>query len=313
MPDSTILVIDDDITTIKLIATTLKDEFNVIIATTAADGLNLSSSLPDLILLDVMMPEINGYELCRQLKENKLTQNIPVVFVTALSDTANQVKGFEIGAIDYITKPIETSILKMRVRTHCKLFKQSKQLERLAATDPLTTLANRRKFDEFFQSEWQRSVRKKSPITLLMIDIDDFKAYNDHYGHGRGDECLLVVSKCIRRCIKRSSDLVARVGGEEFAVVLTESDVNAGIEVAEQISQELNKQQLKHEYSSHSYVSVSIGIATAIPNLENSSHHLFERSDAAMYQAKRSGKNQYKVYQAAIGNTDILSNHKENH
>ncbi len=150
MPDSTILVIDDDITTIKLIATTLKDEFNVIIATTAADGLNLSSSLPDLILLDVMMPEINGYELCRQLKENKLTQNIPVVFVTALSDTANQVKGFEIGAIDYITKPIETSILKMRECVRTVIIQQSKQLERLAATDPLTTLANRRKFDEFF-------------------------------------------------------------------------------------------------------------------------------------------------------------------
>lgn len=293
-PEATVLVIDDDQTTIKLIADTLGKEFDVIFSTTAEGGLNLAKSdvKPDLILLDVLLPDYTGHDLCRRLKEDSATQKIPIIFVTSLEDIASQIKGFELGAVDYVTKPIESTLLKMRVRTHTKLHLQTMELQALAASDPLTSLANRRKFNHTLETEWSRAMRDQQFISLLNIDVDDFKQYNDNYGHGSGDDCLILISKILRNCVNRASDIVARIGGDEFAIILPSVDQNGALEVANNIINKFEELRIQHSFGGeHGHVSVSIGTATSLPSEENGYAELLTLADKAMYLAKRKGKN----------------------
>ena len=288
-----VLLVDDDVTTIRLIADALASEFDVMFATDAQEGLEKAESLePDVILLDVVMPGTDGFTLCRKLKSNPKTQPIPVIFVSALNAIGQQLEGFDIGAVDYITKPIEVPILRARVRTQSRLYKQTLELASLAATDPLTGVPNRRKFDETFASEWARSTRQQEPLSMLMIDIDEFKRYNDSYGHGRGDECLVRVATVLRECIHRSTDLVARLGGEEFGVILPDTDLAGTQEIAQSIINAFAEQRIpRGDGAQFSYLTVSVGYCTRNAS-DETMQHLFERADAALYRAKSGGRNQ---------------------
>ncbi|MBU3023170.1 diguanylate cyclase [Aestuariibacter sp. A3R04] len=313
MSKSRVLIVDDDITTISLIADALSVDYEVLVATEAKEGLTLAAfSKPDLILLDVMLPGTSGFSLCRQLKSNEQTFNIPVIFVSALAEAKEQTRGFELGAVDYITKPIELSTLRARVRTHTRLYKQTLQLESLAATDALTGLANRRKFDECLAKEIERGVRAQSDISVLMVDIDDFKAYNDRYGHGKGDDCLIQVARVIKDVARRCSDLVCRLGGEEFGIILGETERSGAMTIAEAIIKQFNIKKIEHRAATtEQYLTVSIG-ATSLkltPELYHviDARQLVDTADEALYEAKSLGRNKVNFHPFIIGDHKKIS------
>ncbi|GAA0858633.1 diguanylate cyclase domain-containing protein [Aliiglaciecola litoralis] len=299
-PEYSILIIDDDVTIIKLIAESLRSNFNVEFAVSAAEGLRqaLKHPMPDLILLDVMMPSTNGFELCRTLKQNSATQQIPVIFVSALDDINEQQRGFALGAVDYVIKPISPLILKARVNTHIRVSSYVKQLQKLATTDPLTSCANRRKFDETLDLEWKRAARRGEPLSVLFFDIDEFKQYNDNYGHGMGDDCLKMIGNVLNNIPHRSADLVARYGGEEFVQILPDTDEEGAIKMAERTIKLIETLNIPHEFSKVcDFVTLSIGIATARPTSDKDICSVMQHADEALYRAKEEGKNRYNVYQ----------------
>ena len=289
-----VLIVDDDITTIKLMADSLTSEFNVSFATSALTGIELAQKVPqpDVILLDVLMPDIDGYELCRQLKQEPSTQHIPVIFVTSLSDASEQELGFGIGAVDYIAKPIQVPLLKARVRTQAKLRKYICQLESLATTDPLTSCANRRRYEEVLDTEWKLAIRNQTPISMLMIDVDDFKAYNDNYGHGKGDECLIAIGKMLTKSLSRPTDIVARYGGEEFAIIMPNTDNEGAVYLAKKILATLKELKIEHAYSSvENFVTLSIGVASITnATISKQKDCLANQADKALYKAKETEK-----------------------
>jgi len=221
---SRVLIVDDQPANVHVLAEALGDSYELLVAISGARALELAPSA-DLILLDVMMPDMNGLEACRRLKAEEATRRIPVIFVTALEQTEDETQGFEAGAVDYIVKPINPAIVRARVRTHLELKAARDLLERLATVDSLTGIANRRRFDEVLRDEWRRSLRSSRVLTVVLADVDHFKAFNDRYGHAGGDACLRQVGETLSRLCRRPGEMAARYGGEEFALVLPETDV----------------------------------------------------------------------------------------
>ena len=268
-------------------------------ATSGASGLDLAiSKKPDVILLDVKLPDVHGYELIRQLKNNPQTHDIPVMFVSSMCSVNEQEIGFKIGAIDYVVKPIEIPLLRMRVKTHAKIRQQALMLAQLAATDSLTGIANRRKFDEVLSHELERARREKTPLSLLFIDVDNFKTYNDNYGHGKGDECLIAVSQLFKQIIHRPGDLLARIGGEEFAIILPDTNEAGACKLCDDIKQGLADLGLPHDYSSVAeHITVSIGVAVLESKVYvEDAKQLCAWADSALYYVKENGRSGYSVY-----------------
>lgn len=289
----TLLIIDDTPVNIRVLSELFVDECEIIFSTNGQDGLQLAATqAPDLILLDIMMPGMDGYEVCRQLKSDPQTRDIPVIFVTALGEDEDQTKGLELGAIDYIIKPISPPIVKARIRNHLELKRHRDLLATMATIDGLTGIANRRRFDEMLHYEWQRAQRSGSPLSILMIDIDHFKLYNDFYGHLAGDDCLKAVAVGMTDVIRRPGDLLTRYGGEEFACILSDTDVKGARKVAENLLEAVANLQIPHEQSPvKPYVTVSIGFCTAWPNGVAKSQELVDCADRNLYKAKRAGRN----------------------
>ncbi len=293
----TVLIVDDSPVNVQMLGQLLKDEWNVKVATNGKTALNIATSEdpPDLILLDVMMPEIDGYKICQILKASDDTKDIPIIFVTAMSQQEDEAKGLELGAIDYITKPYNVSIVKARVRNHLELKHYRDLLKDASLIDGLTGIPNRRRFDEVLKSEWKRAFRDKKPISVLMADIDYFKRYNDHYGHLEGDECLKRVAECLQNTLKRPADLAARFGGEEFVGILPATTAEGALKIAETYRESVEALQVEHQESPISdYVTISVGVATIMPSEEQGEEKLVRRADDALYEAKEAGRNQVK-------------------
>jgi diguanylate cyclase (GGDEF)-like protein/PAS domain S-box-containing protein len=294
-----ILIVDDSPANIHVLTELLRDEYCLKVATDGNTALRLAGQpdKPDLILLDIMMPEMDGYEVCRRLKADGMLKDIPVIFITALTEEEHETRGLELGAVDYITKPFNQSIVKLRVKNQLELKKHRDALNRLSHTDGLTGISNRREFDEYFKREWQRAERSGKPISILMMDIDFFKRYNDHYGHAAGDACLKKVAEAIAGSLERPGDLAARYGGEEFVCVLPETDESGGVFTAERIMNAVKKMAIPHEKSDASdAVTLSIGIAAAVPQYHNNSAALLKKADEALYTAKSEGRNRIFCY-----------------
>jgi diguanylate cyclase (GGDEF)-like protein len=290
----TLLVVDDSRTLCHLLGGQLCPRYRVLTAETGEEGLALALQwCPDLILLDVMMPDLDGFHVCRRLKEDSRTREIPVLFLTALGGEAEEMRALEAGGIDFILKPVSPPVLAARVRNQLELKHQQDRLRNLSLLDGLTGIANRRRFDQYLEMEWQRCSRNGQPLSLVMGDVDHFKAYNDGYGHGRGDECLRSVAKVFDRALRRPADLAARYGGEEFICLLPETDQDGARIVAEQIMAQMAELALPHAYSPISrQVSVSVGLATARrPSQGRPCHTLVEEADRWMYEAKARGRN----------------------
>lgn len=291
---STILIVDDQPANIRILAEALQENYEIKIATSGSKALELAqlAEKPDLILLDIVMPNMDGYEVCHRLKENDATKNIPLIFVSARNEMADEELGLNLGAVDYISKPYKLPIVCARVRNQLNLKHKSDLLESLALLDGLTGIPNRRRFDESFDAEWRRAVRSCRPLSVVMMDIDFFKQYNDNYGHGAGDACLIQVASCLLSCVKRPGDLVARYGGEEFVALLPLTDSEGTLIIAERFINAVTALSLPHHHSAVAgHVTISVGCATMVPAHDLSLDALLQAADEALYRAKNEGRN----------------------
>ena len=325
-----ILVIDDRPENLRLFSVMLNRQgYEVRKAINGKLGLRAALTVPpDIILLDINMPEMDGYQVCQELKANEITCHIPVIFISALDEVLDIVKAFKVGGNDYITIPFQIEEVLVRIenqlsirRLQIQLEKQKQELQEkniqlqrqihyrslaenemlvinqklqiLANIDSLTQIPNRHRFKEFFNQEWRRMSREQSPLAVILCDIDYFKNYNDDLGHQAGDNCLRKVAQAISDVVQRAADLVARYGGEEFVVILPNTEESGALKVADTIRQNVEKLQLEHSQSSISnFVTLSLGVACTIPNENNSQELLLDTADKALYQAKQQGRNQ---------------------
>lgn len=288
-----ILIVDDERININILNSLLKTDYKIMAATSGEQALKAAvDSQPDLILLDILMPGMDGHQVCRKLKSNPATHAIPIIFITAMGDAENETMGFALGAVDYISKPFNNAVVKARVGVHLRLKRQNDLLENLASMDPLTGVPNRRAFDLARSEEWRRCQREKLPISFVMIDVDQFKQYNDNYGHGAGDECLVRIAKAINNCIHRPGDLLARYGGEEFAAIMAGTNSAGALQMAQQFHIAVAELAVPHEHSSIApHVTISVGVASTIRADAVTSDELSEAADRMLYQAKESGRN----------------------
>ncbi len=287
--DQTILVIDDDEVTAQLLTVLLQEYGKVLCVKSGEEALkNVNSIAPDLIILDVEMPDMNGYAVCTQLKANKLTTDIPVVFLTGSDSTEDEERGLDVGAVDFIRKPISPGIVRLRTTNILKLLTATRKLERLASTDPLTGAYNRRHFFEAGSAELHRSRRYEHHLSFLMLDIDHFKSVNDTYGHGIGDEALKKTVSVIDD-ILRDEDTLGRMGGEEFAIMLPQTDLDEAFIVAERIRNAIEGIVIDTP-SEPLRFTISIGVSTSIDTDEDIEKTL-TRADKSLYAAKEQGRN----------------------
>jgi diguanylate cyclase (GGDEF)-like protein len=292
-----ILIVDDAMTNIVSLEEVLRGDYEVLYATGSEQGLEMCKALqPDLVLLDVVMPGIDGFEVCARLKSDPETRDIPIVFVTARSDIADETRGLDAGAIDFITKPFSPPIVRARVRNHLELARQRDLLSMHAFVDGLTGVANRRKFEEALDAEWRRCARQDTPLGLIMADVDLFKLYNDNYGHQAGDACLKGVAGALAQNLNRGGDLIARYGGEEFVCLLPETDLEGVRATAARLVAAVSELAIPHLKSSVARnVTVSLGGTAAIPHPDLMAPDLVRSADNLLFRAKKEGRNRSLV------------------
>ena len=287
-----LLVVDDQAINIQALYRIFAPDHRVLMATSGAKALALcKEDPPDLVLLDVVMPEMDGHEVCMRLKADEATRNIPVMFVTSHTDADEETMGLQLGAVDFIAKPVNPAVVRARVKTHLTLKAQSDLLRQMVFIDGLTGVANRRCFDKRLDTEWRRAARGGQPLALLLLDVDHFKRFNDRYGHQVGDECLRQVAAAIKGGLLRPGDMVARYGGEEFACILPETDFEGALAVGAAIEQAVRALQIAHADSDVSgVVSVSVGVAMGLPGGDAGPADLLALADAQLYRAKHCGR-----------------------
>ncbi len=294
----TILVVDDMTTTLLLLHDLLKDTYEVKIAKSGTKALEILESPNDidLILLDIEMPDINGYDVCKRIKNNETIKNIPIIFITGRTSQEDEEYGLNLGAIDYITKPFNKAIVKLRIKNYLDLKIKNDMLEKLSMYDGLTNIKNRRYFDETFETAFLEAKRERSSLALMMIDIDFFKPYNDNYGHGQGDETLKKVAFALEKTIKRPSDFVARYGGEEFVVLLKNLDKDGLQTVAKKLLEAIRELRIPHEYSKiEDFITVSIGVSYCSSCEEITKTELLLKADETLYEVKNGGRNNFAI------------------
>ena len=302
-----ILIVDDTTANIEILYKILHGEYDVYFAKNGRDGIKVvQREMPDLILLDIMMPEMDGYQVCTQLKADPLTASIPVIFITAMGSEEDETKGLDYGAIDYLTKPISPPIVRARVRNHLELKRsrdtlealgrelvdKNLELKKLAREDGLTGLANRRHFNEILEAEIKRAYRTRQFLSLILCDVDYFKRFNDFYGHVAGDKCLQVIGATLLSTFMRAGDLPARYGGEEFAVILPETTPDSAEKLAEKLRQKVVARAIPHAQSDAlEVVSFSIGVVGAQVTRERNAEWFISTADRALYDSKENGRN----------------------
>lgn len=295
---SKVLIVDDERSNIQVLNAILQDEYDISVALNGEQALKRAQGekKPDLILLDIQMPEMDGFEVCRQIMADPQTQDIPVIFITGMTNAQDEEQGFALGAVDYITKPFGPSVVLARIRAHLELKRKRDILKNLSTKDGLTCIANRRYLESFYEYEWQRCIRSGDCIAVIMADIDHFKLYNDNYGHAAGDECLRAVAKVLASYVARQTDLAARYGGEEFACVLPGTETAGAFVVAEKMRAAVRNLAIAHAFSpTAESVTLSLGVASACPQKDGiSPRELFHLADQALYAAKAQGRDQVR-------------------
>ncbi|MFC0202835.1 diguanylate cyclase [Novosphingobium soli] len=307
MTRSTILIVDDEISNIEIMNAVLEDDYEVCFSTSGQQALDTARAVsPDLILLDVLMPGMDGFEVCRQLKEDPNLADIPVIFTTGLGDTEDEMRGLALGAIDYVTKPIQPAILRARVGNHVELKRLRDQLASLAVTDALTGLSNRRQMERALEAETARLARTGDWLTVIMLDIDFFKQFNDTYGHLAGDRCIVMVGAALARAVKRASDLPARYGGEEFACILPNLDPQGAELIARDIRLHVQSLNIPHECSQISpFITVSIGVASARCHAGMSPDLWIKEADRQLYRSKQGGRDCISAIEFTAADTNL--------
>ncbi len=292
-PKPCVLVVDDDPINIDLMEDTLAGEYNVLSAPDGLAALRLAAERrPDAILLDVVMPDMDGYEVCRRLKAQIATRDIPVIFATSLSHPGEETRGLELGAVDFVTKPLHPCAVRARVRNQVLLKQAHDQLLHIAETDALTGLANRGHFNRMLAYEHARHARYSTEFSLVLLDIDHFKRFNDQYGHACGDECLRLVAGVISSVARRETDLAARFGGEEFAMLLPETPLSGAVCVAETMRRGIERISLSQIGSTITGpVTASFGVIGVPGHVLTSTDTVVQLADERLYEAKHAGRN----------------------
>ena len=289
---NTLLIVDDEKVNLKILTHILGADYIIYTATNGASAIEKAREYrPDLILLDIIMPEMDGYEILTEIKKCEILQKIPIIFITGLSSEADEEKGLTYEAADYIAKPFSATIVKLRVKNQIQIINQLRTIERMSLVDTLTDIANRRSFDERLAREWKQGIRDQKPISMLMIDIDKFKGINDTYGHQQGDKVLQDISKIYPQSFMRPSDFAARWGGEEFTALLPNTDIEGAMEIAEKIRSNIEKHNVLLTDGREINVTVSIGVNTIVPELDSSFESFVSKADKALYAAKEAGRN----------------------
>jgi diguanylate cyclase (GGDEF)-like protein len=280
-----LLLVDDQPVNIQALHRVFATDCQVLMATDGARALQLCRERqPDLVLLDVQMPGMDGHELCAELKADPLLSAIAVIFVTAQDHPDDETRGLDAGAADFITKPFNPTVVRARVRTQLTLKAQADLLRELAFVDGLTGVHNRRHFDERLLAESRRAQRTRAPLAVVLADVDHFKRYNDALGHLAGDDCLRRVAAALRSCLRRPTDLLARYGGEEFVCLLPDTDLAGAIGVAQLMEDTVRALALPHP-GVEACVTISLGVCAG-----NQGAGLVEAADRAMYLAKAAGR-----------------------
>jgi len=294
---NSLLIVDDEKSNILELTHILSPEYTIRVAKDGFDAIEVANQhLPDVILLDIIMPDMDGYEVINTLKSSDETKAIPVIFITGLNEAKDEEKGLALGAADYINKPFSPSIVKLRVKNQIQMLNYIRVIEGLSMIDQLTKIPNRRSFDERLHLEWFRAIRDKMPISLIYADIDNFKFYNDTYGHQQGDMALHTVALVFTQVLKRSVDFVARIGGEEFVVLLTNTDKDKAMNIAERLRKNVEDVQIPRADGKISRITISVGVHTLTPAPENSVDDFIRFADEALYAAKKGGRNRVCRY-----------------
>jgi len=288
-----LLLVDDQPANIHALHQVFAIDYQVLATTDGQKALDIAlRQQPDLILLDVVMPGLDGFEVCRRLKADPNTRDIPVIFLTASANPESEEQGLDAGAVDFIAKPFNPKIVKARVKTHVTLKRQNDLLRHWVFIDGLTDISNRRHFDDRLASEWGRSQRSGAPLSALLIDVDNFKLFNDTLGHQSGDECLQHVAKALVTGLRRPSDMVARYGGEEFVCLLPDTDEEGAVHLAEQLRQRVYH-QTQPEVTGAAWPAVTVSIGVGVARLSTMRHaaDMLREADQNLYRAKESGRN----------------------
>lgn len=298
-----ILVLDDDVPSLQMIIQQMSDcRVEVVKDVDSMTELVREQSMPDMVIVSMnLVDAFDSSDWWRDTTKFDFEITIPIVFVSDIKTTEAELTAFEAGAVEFIAKPFHPKILKARLNTHLHARSTQQQLNAIARIDGLTSICNRREFDMRLLTEWRRSTRADLKLSLLMIDIDHFKEYNDHYGHLKGDSCLTLIAQILRICNHRSSDTLARYGGEEFVALLPESDITGALEVAQQCLETVQGAAIPHDASPvNPYVTISIGVTAIQPTAGLNMTLLIEQADVALYQAKHNGRNQICSYDEVI-------------
>jgi len=288
-----LLLVDDEASNIQVLSETLRKDYTVFFALSGARALQaVRDQNIDLILLDIEMPGMDGFEVLQRLKLDDRTRDIPVIFVTSRDDIEDETRGLKMGAVDYVSKPFRPAVVQARINTHLALKRQRELLEQYALIDGLTEVGNRRRFGDALQQRWRTLARSESPIGLLMLDIDHFKDYNDHYGHAAGDRCLQRVAACLSNSFSRAEDVVCRYGGEEFAVIVSADNGRSFRDHLQQLVDAVAALRIDHAKSGTAeHLTISGGAIRTRPNPASSVDQLIETADKLLYQAKKEGRN----------------------
>ena len=289
-----VLIVDDQPSNILYIRQILAEDYDTFLAKSAEQALAFCAATPpDLVLADVMMPGMNGLELCQRLKQHSATVNIPVIFVTANQTMEDETACWNAGGVDFVSKPVNPQTIRNRVRAHLTLKFQADVLRQLAFLDGLTGIANRRYFDDRLAAECRRCSRSGTPLALIMLDVDFFKRYNDRYGHLAGDDCLRRIADTLKANLRRPYDLVARYGGEEFVCLLPDSTLAGAGEAAALLEQAVRELAIEHRDSDVAdVVTISLGVAVCLPDRSFDADMLIKTADANLYKAKQAGRAQ---------------------
>ncbi|MBE9610595.1 diguanylate cyclase [Chitinilyticum piscinae] len=288
-----VLIIDDSQLNQRILQALLADLADTLCAGDGESGLQLArSKRPDLILLDVEMPGMDGYAVCRALKDSELTAESSVIFVTSHNDTEHELAALSAGAVDFVSKPFNQAVVRARVQTHLTLQRQTQFLRGLASRDGLTGTYNRRYFDQQWQTEYRRHYRQGESLGLALIDIDYFKLVNDTQGHAAGDDVLRLVARCLIQSLRRPAEFIARYGGEEFAAVLPCCTAEEVLATGDWLRQQVQSLQLPHQSPTGlGVVSISVGVFAAKPSDALPAGAYLQAADHALYEAKQQGRN----------------------
>ena len=322
----TVLLVDDQPMVAEALRRALADEDDIDFqyCQTPSHAVEKATEInPTVILQDLVMPDIDGLTMVGYFRANPQTNQIPIIVLSTKEEPEIKSKAFSLGADDYLVKLPDRIELIARIRHHSKAYihlkerdeafralqeseqrlaQANKALEKLSSLDGLTGIANRRRFDQELESNWRRTIRQSSSLSLIMIDIDFFKLYNDHYGHQKGDDCLQQVARTLEQSATRSTDLVTRYGGEEFGVILPDTGLKGALEIAEQMRVNIEMLNIEHRYSKNSgYVTISLGVATTIPSRKSQQDSLIAAADQGLYMAKKEGRNRVKFSEIIAG------------